>query len=99
MRRGKPMKYHGFYCTPELWEAMRKAAIKLDESDSEYIRKAIEQRNNSGQAKATKSTIPEYTTETIEPKRVDTKPSIQEPKEKVREMEGRSQMVQPLLKR
>jgi hypothetical protein len=44
-KRGEPMKYRGFYCPDDLWKDMQSAAEKLDESDSEYIRKAIEMRN------------------------------------------------------
>lgn len=45
IKKGSPMKYHGFYCDDELWKEMQKAAIELDESDSEYIRKAVDNRN------------------------------------------------------
>jgi hypothetical protein len=44
-RKITPMKFHGFYCPDELWKAMQDAATSLNESDSEYIRKAVEMRN------------------------------------------------------
>jgi len=44
-RKVTPMKYRGFYCSDELFKAMQDIAISLNESDSEYIRKAIEERN------------------------------------------------------
>ncbi len=44
-RKITPMKYRGFYCPDELYKKMQDAAISLNESDSEYIRKAVEERN------------------------------------------------------
>ena len=44
-KKGSPMKYRGFYCPDELWQEMQRCAEIADESDSEYIRKAIEMRN------------------------------------------------------
>jgi hypothetical protein len=39
------MKYWGFYATKELKAETIKCAEALNESDSEYIRRAVEQRN------------------------------------------------------
>jgi hypothetical protein len=44
-RKVTPMKMHNFYCSEELWKAMQERAIEINESDSEYIRRAVEQRN------------------------------------------------------
>lgn len=46
-RKTTPMKYKGFYCDEKLYKEMQNCAITLNESDSEYIRKAIEIRNYS----------------------------------------------------
>jgi hypothetical protein len=45
------MKFRGFYCSDELYTAMQNIAISLNESDSEYIRKAVAYYNlvNSAQ--------------------------------------------------
>jgi hypothetical protein len=45
------MKFRGFYCSDELYTAMQHIAISLNESDSEYIRKAVAYYNlvNSAQ--------------------------------------------------
>jgi hypothetical protein len=45
MRRGKPMKYWGFYASEELKAETIRCAIAANEDNSEYIRKAVEQRN------------------------------------------------------
>ena len=42
-----PMKYHGFYCTDELWKEMQECAVTVNESDSEYIRGSILERIKS----------------------------------------------------
>lgn len=44
-RKITPMKYRGFYCSDELYTEMQRIATELNESDSEYIRKAVENRN------------------------------------------------------
>lgn len=44
-KKGSPMKYRGFYCPDDLWTEMQHCAEIVDESDSEYIRKAVEMRN------------------------------------------------------
>jgi hypothetical protein len=44
-RKVTPMKFHGFYCSNELYTKMQDIAVSLNESDSEYIRRAIEERN------------------------------------------------------
>jgi hypothetical protein len=57
--KGNPMKFKGFYCSDELFKQMQDIAIVLNESDSEYIRKAVEQRN-------AKEKIPEKMTTVID---------------------------------
>lgn len=44
-RRNGKMKYWGFYASEELKDETIGFAKSINESDSEYIRKAIEQRN------------------------------------------------------
>jgi len=46
-RKTTPMKYHGFYCTDELWKEMQECAVTVNESDSEYIRGSILERIKS----------------------------------------------------
>jgi hypothetical protein len=41
---GKKMKSHNFYCSEELWKEMQADAERHNESDSEYIRNAINKR-------------------------------------------------------
>lgn len=66
-KKGSPMKYRGFYCTDELYLEMQSIAEKLNESDAEYIRKAVEQRNaqykqiKEGDKVKNKETGEEYT--------------------------------------
>lgn len=44
-KQGEKMKYRGFYCGDKLYAELQRCAEILDETDSEYIRKAVEQRN------------------------------------------------------
>ena len=47
IKKGQAMKYRGFYCSEEIYKEMQEIAVGLNESDSEYIRKAIEMRNEN----------------------------------------------------
>ena len=46
-RKVERMKFRGFYCPEELWKEMQGIAEKLNESDSEFIRAAIQLRIGS----------------------------------------------------
>lgn len=82
-RKDRPMKYHGFYCTDELWEIMQKCAMELDESDSEYIRGSIILRTQYQEIPANKIVIDDPVNHP-EKFRFE-KPTIPEQKEKVGE--------------
>ena len=114
------MKYWGFYASEELKSQTIGCAKSANESDSEYIRKAVEQRNaqygnvksmpkqfaspdeiyEEHKAARTKPTIEDVAEKAV--KKIDVsaekpKPSIQELKEKVKEME-KPQQVQTFMK-
>jgi len=44
-KAGEKMKYWGFYASDALKAETQRIATDLDESDADYIRKAVEQRN------------------------------------------------------
>lgn len=91
-KKGDPMKYRGFYCPDDLWKDMQFAAEKLDESDSEYIRKAMEERNARYALKTALSQ-----THPANPESYVANPITPEPKEKARETE-QPKMVQSFMK-
>lgn len=102
------MKYWGFYTSDELKAETQRIAIELNESDAEYIRKAVEQRNaqypQSDKVKqmdaigklVDKGFISqEELKEAVKPLLPDKKPTIPELKEQVKKME-RPKMVEYL---